>query len=545
MVLALALAGPSMATAQNNDALTQKLDAIRERMEKGQALFVAKDYSGAAALFDAGFREHPYSAFLFNSGVCYQKLKDVDKALERFREYVRIDPQAPDVERVKERIAALEAALATAQAAIAAQAAQATADADGGVLEGGAPAGDGGLPAIVPDVPEDRSTMKSLVVIETEPPDAPLKLYARVHEGARPFVYGRENAGWQEVVSAKAPASLTLGIGRYHVVVEKFRDFNVSQADIDVAPGHVLHFKANLSQGAFMAFLRVSANVPGASVYIDDKLKKKPAWGRTPHGELVPSGQHAVLIEAPGFQPLLQQVQLVQGEQKELQVKLARVNYGYLRLTSNAPEINVQVDEKPVGRWRSGEVPLDVKLDSGKHKLTIASPGRKEYEGTVEVPRGQVLPVQANMIPKYPRGAAWTQAAISVAFLGTAIYLGSESNRLYDDLESDRNKGVLDQEDSRITRGRWFAVGADAGFAIGGVLGALATYNFIKDPLPESSVRLRRAIEFDDPTSRRPVARLLAPKPRERHARKPRGPELELKPSLGASSSGFSIGGTF
>ncbi len=545
MVLALALAGPSMATAQSKDALSQKLDVIRERMEKGQALFVAKDYSGAAALFDAGFREHPYSAFLFNSGVCYQKLKDIDKALERFREYVRIDPQAPDVERVKERIASLEAALTAAQAAVAAQAAQAAEAAEGGVPEGGAPVGDAGVPAIVPDVPEDRSTMKSLVVIETEPPDAPLKLYARVQDGARPFVYGRENPGWQEVVTSKAPASLTLGIGRYHVVVEKFRDFNVSQADIDVAPGHVLHFKANLSQGAFMAFLRVSSNVQGASVYIDDKLKKKPAWGRTPHGELVPAGQHAVLIEAPGFQPLLQQVKLVQGEQKELEVRLARVNYGYLRLTSNAPEINVKVDEKPAGRWRSGEVPLDVKLDSGKHKVTVSSPGRKEYEGVIDVPHGQVLPVQANMIPKYPRGAAWTQAAISVAVLGTAIYLGSESNRLYDDLEADRKKGVLDQEDSRITRGRWFAVGADAGFAIGGVLGALATYNFIKDPLPESSVQLRRPLEFDDPTSRRPVARMMNPEPQQRQAHERRGTNLEIKPSVGASSSGFSIGGTF
>jgi hypothetical protein len=149
------------------------------------------------------------------------------------------------------------------------------------------------------------------------------------------------------------------------------------------------------------------------------------------------------------------------------------------------------------------------------------------------------------MIPKYPRGAAWTQAAIGVAFLGTAIYLGSESNRLYDDLKADRKKGVLDQEDSRITRGRWFAVGADAGFAIGGVLGALATYNFIKDPLPESSIQTRRPIEFDDPTSRRPVARLERPAPPERHARERRGTGVEITPSLGANSSGFSIGGTF
>ena len=64
-----------------------------------------------------------------------------------------------------------------------------------------------------------------------------------------------------EAVSTRSPANLTLGVGHYQIVIDKFRDFNVSQTSIDVSPGHVHHFKANLSQGAFMAFLRVSANV--------------------------------------------------------------------------------------------------------------------------------------------------------------------------------------------------------------------------------------------------------------------------------------------
>jgi hypothetical protein len=533
IALLLSVMGPSMATGQGQDPLAQKLDAIRERMEKGQGLFVAQDYSGAAAIFDAGYREHPYSAFLFNAGVCYQKLKDIDKALERFREYVRTDAQAPDIERVKERIAALETALAAVQAAVA----------DAGLEDGATPSDAAG---IAPQVPEDRSTMKSLVVVETEPPDAPLKLYLRTQEGARPFTQGTSNAGWQEVIATRAPASFTLDVGRYHVVVEKFRDFNVSEADIDVSPGHVLHFKANLSQGAFMAFLRVSANVPGASVYVDDNAKKRPAWGTTPHGELVPAGKHTLLVEAPGFQPLMLQSELVQGEQKEMQVKLARVNYGFLRISSNAPQIDVKVDDKPVGAWRSGEGPLDVRLDSGKHKLNVTSKGRKEYEGIVEVPRGQVLPVHAHMIPKYPRGAAWTQTAIGVAFIGAAVYFGTESNRLYDDLKADRQKGVLEQDDSRITRGRWYAVGADAGFAIGGALGVLAVYNFLKDPLPESSTELKKPVEFDDPRTQRPTA-LLPRRARERltERKPPESDGISFGTSLGNNAAGLTIGGAF
>lgn len=538
MALLVAALAPSWATAQGKDPLAQKLEAIRDRMEKGQALFVAKDYSGAAALFDAGYREYPYSAFLFNAGVCYQKLKDADKALERFREYVKVDPQAPDVASVKERITALEAALAAARAAIV----------EAGVTEDGGLAGEAGAAAVAAEVPEDRSTMKSLVVVETEPPDAPLKLYARVQDAAPPFSYGKSNPGWQEVVATQAPASLTLGIGRYHVVVEKFRDFNVSEADIDVAPGHVLHFKANLSQGAFMAFLRVAANVQGASVYVDDKEKKKAVWGMTPHGELVPAGKHTVLVEAPGFQPFFSEIAAAQGEQKMMQVELQRVGYGFLRISSNAPEINIKVDEKPVGRWRSGEAPLDVRLDSGKHKLSVSAKSRKDFEGVVEIPRGQVLPVQAHMIPKYPRGAAWTQAAIGVAFVGAAIYFGHESNKLHDDLESDRQKGNLTQDDSRITRGRWFAVGADAGFAVGGVLGVLATYNFLKDPLPESSIEPKKPVEFDDPRTQRPSA--LAPRRSldrfvQLQSEDRRREGLRITPKMGSNAAGFSIGGSF
>ena len=70
------------------------------------------------------------------------------------------------------------------------------------------------------------------------------------------------------------------------MVVEKFRDFNESHADILVTPGRVLLFQANLSQGAFMGFLRISSNVSVALVYLDDDLKQHPPWGTAPHGEI-------------------------------------------------------------------------------------------------------------------------------------------------------------------------------------------------------------------------------------------------------------------
>ncbi|HEX2669619.1 MAG TPA: PEGA domain-containing protein, partial [Polyangiaceae bacterium] len=326
-------------SAQPKDAPSKRLEAIRAEMDKGQGLFMAGNYAGAAQVFEAGYAAYPYSAFLFNAGVCYQKQNDVDRALAKFREYVKVDPNAPDLDKVNQRIATLEAAKAAAATA-----------APLGEAGSGADAGAGAPPLVLPSG-DDQSSMKSLVMIETEPDGAPLRIYQRVDANAQ-FKLGAANPGFKEVVATNAPANLTLDVGQYHVVVEKFRDFNASEAEMTISPGHVHQLKANLSQGKFMAFLRVSSNVLGAHIWIDDKKKERSLWGDTPHGELVPGGTHEVLVEAPGFEPFLSNVDLEHGQQKELEVRLERLGYGVLRLDASAPVVAVRVDGQPKGVWR-------------------------------------------------------------------------------------------------------------------------------------------------------------------------------------------------
>ena len=488
ILLLLAAVGPSTATAQaDSHATAEKLERIRQRMEKGQALYLGGNFAAAAKLFEEGYKMSPYSAFLFNAGVCYQKLGDYENALARFREYLTVDANAPDRAKVEARIKQLAHLHAQAQAAEGAAGATAAEPAE-------------------PMAPDDQAAMKSLVVIETEPPGAPFRLYMREQAAAGPFMLGQANPGWREIAAQTSPANLTLNIGRYHIVVEKFREFNVSETDVDVSPGHVHHFKANLSQGAFMSFLRVSTkaidphggppkNLEGAYVFVDDEAGQRPPWGRTPHGELIAPGQHTIVVEAPGFEPLKQSVTLTAGEQKELTVNLSRVHYGYLRIDSNATEIQVLVDEKPVGTWKSGEAALEVKMASGTHRLKVLAEGRKTFEGDVVVPRGQVLPLHVDMKAKWPRGAAWTQAIAGAVVVGAGIVLGVSSDRLYDDVKEDRARGILDSDDSRVSKGRWFAIGANAAFAVGGVLGALSTYNFIKDPIPPSAYEAGKPLD--------------------------------------------------
>ncbi len=534
LLVALGLASP-WAVAQKGGGASQKLEAIRQSMERGQSLYVAKNYEAAAVEFEKGYQSHPYSAFLFNSGVCYQKLKNVDKALEKYREYLQVDPGAPDAADVKDRIAKLEASrgVATPPAG------------DAGVGDGGAvqPPVDAGAPSV--ESPDDDSAMRSLIVVETEPDGAPLTIFRRMQDNAAAFQVGGPNVGWNQVQTTRSPANLTLAVGRYHVVIEKYRDFNVSDTDIDVSPGHVHQFKANLSQGVFMAFLRVSANVRGAYIYLDDDTKQRPEWGTTPYGELVPAGEHKLRIEAPGFDPLTSKVVVKHGEQKEVEVRMARVTYGLVRLDANAPEVNAALDGEPMGFWRSGEAPLDIKAAAGRHRLTVEGAGRKTYEELIDVPKGQVLPVHANMIPKYPRGAAWTQAIIGAVFIGAAVWAGTQSNSIYDDLDADKQAGVLEPTDSRHSNGQIFAIGADAGFLVGGALGVLAIYNFVKDPLPPSSAQVDKPKEFEDPKQQRPTARAASPRRLARRSAPRAATGFRIAPSASKEGGGLVLGGSF
>lgn len=488
--MALALGGARMSVAGAQPA--GGMDDLRARMDEGQSLFLAGKYNEAASVFEAGYARYPYSAFLYNAGVCHQKAGSADVALARFQTYLEKDPTAPDAADVKERVAKLEAALAAARAAAEAARAEAAASGTGGATT--APV----APTVV-DVP-DAGGMKSLVVVETEPAGAPVRIFQRKDEAAPPFdATAKEHPGWVEIAQRVSPVSLTLDVGRYHVVVDPYRDFNLSETDINVAPGHVHQFKANLSQGEFLGFLRVSSNVIGARVYLDDDGSRKLVWGTSPHGELTKPGLRKILVEAPGYEPGKQEIEIVAGEQYDVAVSLARVGYGIVRIDATAPEVVVSSGDAELGRWKKGDNALEIQLPVGQKELVFTSPGYKELREFVDVPAGQILPLRAKMHEKYPRTKAWVQAVMAAGFIGAGIYLGVESDRMHDSLSADRALGYLSPADSQIDRGMWYSIGADASFALGGILGAFAVYNFVRDPYPDSELRKGRRLEFSPP----------------------------------------------
>ncbi len=454
-------------------------------MERGQALFVAGQYSQAAEEFEKGYGMHPYSAFLFNAGVAFEKSERLDEAIVRFKRYLEVDASAPDRPDVQKRVERLEQEIATRKAA----------------EKSGKKAN---LPEASAEENAEESATKSLVMVETEPPGATIHFYQQMASDAT-YQSGQENPGFKSILSQESPTNVTLDVGKYHVVVDRFGNFNPSEADLEVLSGHLHQLKLSLSQGAIMAYLRVSVKPKHALVFLDDPKRDKAPWSKGRHGELVRAGTHQLLVVAPGYGQFTREVTLTEGQKEELDVGLERVDYGELRLESNASHIRVAVDGRPVGTWSKGQRPLEVReLHAGSHRVSITAPGRKPVFGSVVVPKGQVQFVHANMVITPPRGAAWTQAILSGVLLGGGVYLGLESNRLYDELSTDRSAGILVSGDSRKTRGKLFAIGADLALVGSGVLGGLAAYNFVRDPLPPSRLETGKVREFDSSTSSAP-----------------------------------------
>lgn len=472
--------GTQLAHAETPKHAVSNVDSIRRFMEKGQGLFVAGQYQRAAEVFEAGFELHPYSAFLFNAGVALEKSGKLTEAIEHFKKYIEVDPKAPDAAEVKKRILRVEQALKD----------QAEAAKNKGVSS---------TKSVTPQESTVEEATKSLVIIETEPPGAKLHIMRRVR-GESSFSAAGENPDWIDVISTEAPANASLDVGTYHVAVEQFQDFNPGETSFEVLSGHVLQVKVSLSQGKFMGHLRVMSNVEQARVYLDDPTGKQLPWGKTPYGDYISAGEHSLLVTATGYEPVTQSINLARGQQQELRVELKRLPIGGMRIACNVGDVTVMLDGQVVGKVSDTTTALEVrKLNAGKHQLQVLAKGRKPLRAEIEIPRGQILPIRAHLVVLPPRGAAYTQAIIGGVLLGGGIYFGLESNRLYDELKTDHNRGSLASDDSRELRGKIYSISADVAFLGAAALSGIATYNFLRDPLPPSRLVTYRPVEFDSP----------------------------------------------
>ena len=487
---------------------TGTLMDAKVHMDKGQELFLQKDFAKAAVEYHAAYEIKPFSTFLYNEAVCHEKLGELDVAIALFQKYVDTDPNAPDKPQVVDKIDKLKKKQAEAgEAGVS----------DGGV---GAEAGEGGVMIVAPTGPVVATIdeMRSIVVIESLPEGAPVEIWQKTDGTAGKFVLGGDNKGWTKVVTGVTTLQQSLPLGQYHVVIPKFQDYHATDTDITVAAATISQFKANLSQGSFYGVFKIrsfaeGAEIRGAHVFVkkpDDKVFKD--HGVTPYEESLESGVYFVRVEQPGFKPTEKKLELEHGKIDEQKVDLERSDDGLIRVeVQGVDSAEVIVDDHSVGTFKPGS-DVDASVKNGPHRVKVKAEDKKTYTVDVDVPKGKMVIVHAELKPTVPRGTAWTTAIASAVFIGGGIYMGLVSNSQKTALNSAKSDGRLDQEDSRIKKGQYYAIGADVCFAVGAVFAIISTYNFLKDPLPNSSGRSDGPKDLDVlPSAPRPPSAKLSP----------------------------------
>ena len=464
-------ASPQAAAAPARETTANPMEVAREHMERGQALYGAARYIESAEEFLRAYEAQPFAAFLYNAGVAYEKVDDPGRAADYFARFLQSDPQTQGAPKLTQRIERLRglarareqelAAQALTQSPDAAEAARAQAELETAKkrleeLEAQLAALGG------------REAFKSLLSVQSKPEDATITL---------------KSADGRVIDSGSAsPFSRTLDEGRYFVEVQHSKYKTIS-TPLNVAPGKVYVIIVEMSQGQFLGFLRVVSSVPGASVFVDKK--EEGALGKTPFQNATPTGQHHIWIEKPGFKPIERDIEVGVGDDVLLNVELERVDYGRIRVVASRPDAQVYVD----GQLK-GQVPLEVDVPFGEHKVRVSAADMKDWEDKVTVERGQATPIRVKLRPRVGRAGAWVTAGVGAAVLAGAITAGILGKNLKDDLDKDLKAQTLLDNDARIERGKILYIASDVGYGLTLVMAGLATYYFLRDPLPDSEGRV-------------------------------------------------------
>ena len=162
------------------------------------------------------------------------------------------------------------------------------------------------------------------------------------------------------------------------------------------------------------------------------------------------------------------------------------VNYGYLSIDGDAASISVEIDKKPAGTITTKGGPLKIKLPAGAHEVVLDADGRKAFSGKIDVPKGQNLPVHAVLSKSYPRGKA-----VALNILGAGLITGG----VFLHLEAEKPLGQPHGEDVKMI----FNISRYAAWGLGGLMVGLGVFYAIYDPVPDSTVKEDRALEFQTP----------------------------------------------
>ena len=287
------LAATRTASAQEQAAPDPALQEAKVAFEEAQTLYTKDQFEEAAAKFMVAFNKKPFSSFLFNAAVAYEKALQYQKAVDTFQKYLEIDPQARDAADVKARVDSLKAVLTP--------------------LAVGVKTPEKAAPQVLPAI-----ATKGLVIIESKP------------QGASVYLDDKAKG-----VFATTPWQGSLEPKRTKLLVEA-KGFKPEEREINPRTDKILEIYISLSEQHFLGWIEVVSNVPGAEVFID--RQEIGAIGRTPYTGHLKPGKHKLWVQKAGYEVATKEIDVEPGTATTHTLNLDLISYGTLRAGSKATE---------------------------------------------------------------------------------------------------------------------------------------------------------------------------------------------------------------
>ena len=429
--------GTAFAQQQAVDTALQEAKAA---FEEAQTLYTKDQYADAAVKFMAAFDKKPFSSFLFNAAVAFEKAKQYQKAVDTFQQYLSVDPQARDAVDVKARVDSLKAALAPA------------------------PAPGKAAPETAPAPVLPAMATKGLVIIESKPAGANVYLDDVAHG-----LFA--TTPWQGSLEPK-PVKL----------IFEAKGFKRETREINPRSDKILELYIAMSEEHFLGWIEVVSNVPGAEVFID--RLEIGALGRTPYTGHLKPGKHTLWVQRAGYETAQLEIDVQPGTATTHMLSLEKVDFGTLRTGKSTEGGKLFVDGTQLC-----VLPCEQKLKPGDHALQVQKQDMENYDGKLKVERADLTTMDLSYSPKPGRAKAWTEAVVSAGLFAGGIVLGVKGNNIKDQISKDIKdpSKLTNTADSRPSTGKYYYIGADVCLGLGLVTAALATWGFLESGPPSTA----------------------------------------------------------
>ncbi len=360
-------------------AHADNLDDAREAFNEAQLLYKQGKFKSAAKKFRDAYKAKAYPQFLFNIGASYERANNYRAAVDYYGRYLDKVPDAKDKAQIKKRIAVLKEEIERAKKS-----------------QDKAPS---------QKVKQLRAVkLQSVVVIRSTPPGAKIWLDSKKGPplGLTP---------WEGNIQGR------------HVIYVELEGHSPAQDVIEPSGSNrirdVRFVLTRFEQKAenYLGLLKVTSNVPGAQVFIDNK--EAGAYGVTPFQKQIDEGKHKVWVTAPGYNTYEREIDIAKTQVHSIHATLEGSPVGYMNFRGAGIEFSkVWMDDEVI--CETG--PCRVAVPEGKHKFKVSRKDYKSYSKNVTVRSASETRFTVGLVKKPGKAdavVAWTLAAV---FAGGATY---------------------------------------------------------------------------------------------------------------------------